>query len=538
MLAADGANADVQQVAAARGEGIREPRVSLVDMMLGAALLAGVGHAAYFLIAGLDRPLMDLFQFRQTQTAITTYWLTQGGPWIAYQTPVLGAPWSIPFEFPTYQLIVAALSSAGVPMDAAGRIVAFAFFLGCLAPTYWLFRDLGFGRTQYLVFAILFVLSPLYVFWSRTFMIESAALFFGIAWLALIVRFSKSTSLRALGFAIVAGALGILTKSTTFAPFGLLAGIAICVAALGRIRGSASAGAPRVGLTTARIVLGGGVACAVVLAIGLGWVGYTDQVKAANPLADFIRSDRLHNFNYGPLELKWSARFWDEAILNRALPEIFGPMFLLAFVALGAAPSARRHFWVALAAFGSAMFSLLFVTNLHRVHNYYQYANAVFLIAAVALGIGALASAKSRVAAAVLLVAIMTSQAWMFHTNFRPAVLEDTTSRSHYRTGMALRQRVSPDQAVLVFGNTWSSDVQYYAQRKGITVPGQTPDEFFKTLLEGGGLHLGGMKLGAVVVCDPKQYGRRAEWVTEMASRLPLLEEVGACKIYGPEPLV
>src|ERR1700722_9222047 len=52
-------------------------------------------------------PLLGMHSFRQTQTAITSYWILRGSPWLAYHTPVFGAPWSIPFEFPMYQLLVA-----------------------------------------------------------------------------------------------------------------------------------------------------------------------------------------------------------------------------------------------------------------------------------------------------------------------------------------------------------------------------------------------------------------------------------------------
>src|SRR6476620_12070476 len=56
---------------------------------------------------GWNHPLMDFHSFRQTQTAISTAYLIQGGNWLSSETPVLGAPWSIPFEFPVYRWMVA-----------------------------------------------------------------------------------------------------------------------------------------------------------------------------------------------------------------------------------------------------------------------------------------------------------------------------------------------------------------------------------------------------------------------------------------------
>src|SRR6185312_10632304 len=56
--------------------------------------------------------LLDRFQFRQTQTALTTDWMQKDGFHFAYPMPVFGPPWSAPMEFPLYQWFVAKLTSA------------------------------------------------------------------------------------------------------------------------------------------------------------------------------------------------------------------------------------------------------------------------------------------------------------------------------------------------------------------------------------------------------------------------------------------
>src|SRR5262249_18342164 len=103
------------------------PREGLVVTALFGILVLAFLFAFAVLCVGLFQPLLDQYAFRQTQTALTSYWLMRGGPIFAYETPVLGFPWSIPFEFPLYQLLAAALSLVGVPLDAAGRIVSFVF---------------------------------------------------------------------------------------------------------------------------------------------------------------------------------------------------------------------------------------------------------------------------------------------------------------------------------------------------------------------------------------------------------------------------
>lgn len=74
------------------------------------AFIGALAFAFYFLLVAFWNPVLDGFGFRQAQTGVTAYWLAQGGPWFAYETPVIGSPWSVPFEFPLYQMMVALLA--------------------------------------------------------------------------------------------------------------------------------------------------------------------------------------------------------------------------------------------------------------------------------------------------------------------------------------------------------------------------------------------------------------------------------------------
>src|SRR5450759_1816213 len=124
---------------------LRHKRICNVLLILSAFL------SLFVLIAGCHIPLLDQHSFRQTQTAISTYWLLHGGNWLAYETPVLGSPWAIPFEFPLYQWIVALTSSIlPISLDNVGRIVSYIFQVCCLAPLYVLFRTYNLSRQAFL----------------------------------------------------------------------------------------------------------------------------------------------------------------------------------------------------------------------------------------------------------------------------------------------------------------------------------------------------------------------------------------------------
>lgn len=142
-------------------------------------------HALAVLVARWNTPVIGMHAFRQTQTAITSYWLLKGSPWLAYETPVLGAPWSIPFECPLYQLLVAALVRlSGIPLDPAGRLVSFVFVLLMIHPVRKLTLAYGGTDTEVLVFTILLLGSPVYLYWGTSFLIETSALFFSLEFLA------------------------------------------------------------------------------------------------------------------------------------------------------------------------------------------------------------------------------------------------------------------------------------------------------------------------------------------------------------------
>src|SRR5215471_6317421 len=132
-------------------------RLPIAVFLLAAILL----HAAIASI-GWWNPIVERHGFRQSQTAISAYWLSRGTPFLAYETPVLGPPWSIPFEFPLYQWLVSLWSRAtSTPIDQSGRVISLLFFYAGLIPVAWLVRRLRLPPPVFPVFAVLYLASPL-----------------------------------------------------------------------------------------------------------------------------------------------------------------------------------------------------------------------------------------------------------------------------------------------------------------------------------------------------------------------------------------
>ena len=143
-------------------------------------ITAAVVFAGVFWFGRLDQPLIDRHEFRQTQTTLSALFMQPGLEGLLnYQTPVVGAPWSIPFEFPLFQWITHQLAHlSGLNLSSSGRLISVLFGLGCLWPATRLMRrfDLSFTATG--LFIALYCTSSIYLFWNRAFLMESTALFF------------------------------------------------------------------------------------------------------------------------------------------------------------------------------------------------------------------------------------------------------------------------------------------------------------------------------------------------------------------------
>ncbi|WP_182915333.1 phospholipid carrier-dependent glycosyltransferase [Rhodopseudomonas palustris] len=487
------------------------------------------GHALVVLATGISSPLLDLHSFRQTQTALSAYTILKGGPWLAYETPVLGYPWSVPLEFPIYQLLCAALAWAGLPLDAAGRLVGFSFFLAVLLPLALLYKTAGFGRATYLVTAILYLTSPLYLYWSRTFLVESCALFFSVSWLALTARYLATPNRYWLLAAIVCGSLAALAKSTTFPTFVVIGGILTLIRLWASFQTESYGRLLRMATFTIANLL-------LPLVVGILWVRYSDHVKAANPYGQLLTSEVLTSWNFGSFGQRLGAVLWLDTVRDRVVPEVLGRFALVAVIVLGATLTNRRT----LAATGLAMIGFavpfLVFTNLHIIHNYYQYANAIFLIAAIGFGLGQIYNSSQRAIAVGLTAVIAIGQLSLFYDRFAPFITRDYSQDTVLRVAQFVRETTDEGGALIVIGTDWSSVIPYLSQRRSLAVPSWTPKPLIEGTLKDPQRFLGDAPMVGVVYCASQlsAYKENAELVTAFIRGRERLFESGGCEFLSP----
>jgi hypothetical protein len=448
-------------------------------------------YSLWVVSIGWDHTITDYHGFRQTQTAISVEYMIGNAPTLAYETPVFGPPWSIPFEFPLYQWLVAGVvDSTGTSLVEAGRYVSVAFFLLSLIPGYLILRQLEQSPAASLVVLSLVLISPFYLFWSRTFMIESTALFFSLTYLAASMGAVEAARPWLRLAAMLFGIMAAVVKITTFAIF-LVAVVVLIARRLkaGRVTGRQP---------WARL-LGELLFLAVVpVAFGVLWTRFADAQKALNPQARFLVSSELHAWAFGTLEQRLSPETW-KVILRGALLAV-DPLVLagglLAVVATAGATRRLRGY--CLSCLGLYLLGPLLFMNLHSAHEYYAYSNALFLVVAAGLGLAALANGNplARRIGLVLLPLVFGLEYFRHRDYYLP--IQQTNFVYFANLGQVIEQGTQEAEILLTIGLDWSPEVPFYSRRRALMIRG-TPQEGL-TRLEAALDQLAEYTPGAVVV--------------------------------------
>ncbi len=452
---------------------------------------------AWGLHVGWTHGILDVHGWRQSHTAISVQEMLRGGPFWHYRTPIFGPPWQWPLELPIFQWLVAISTRLfGTTLEATGRAVSVAFFIGTLAAS-WVGLELFeiAPRHRPVVLALLWV-SPMYIFWSRSFMMESTALFFAVAYVASVYRATRSPSgepsTAALVAAAVAGALAGATKATTFVPF--LAG-ATTVAVLRW----------RQGAWTRRTAMWVGVAAfAIPLAATAAWLAFVDVQKTTNPLAAELVWSGERDQRFGSLADRLVLRNWyaspANAILGRTRHAVVASVWVFGAACLSLA-AARRRLGLCAVCGLLYMLPIAIFMPLFVVHVYYGYENGIFLI--VLLGCGIVACLEGPPPARWAGVALFAAALVAMSANYLRGYYQDQTygDTAPMTIGLLTRRMTSPSDVMLIYGLGYSPAMPYSAERRAIMdwKNRSLDDPVIRVPLDR--LASEGARIGAIVAC-------------------------------------
>jgi hypothetical protein len=442
-------------------------------------------------------------EFRQAQTAITALFVQRDHDFsLAYPTPVLGKPWSIPFEFPLYQWTVVAVSNAtGLPLIQAGRAVSVACFYLMLPALWLLLGRLGVAGTRRLLPLGMVLSCPLYFIYARSFMIETMALMFSLWFLHAFVAAVERRSWIWLVAANVAGLGAGLVKVTTFVLYLMPAGVwAVWWLWRARPQKDDATGGWRTAVRTA-----GWIAAATVvpIAASYGWVRFAEAVRTLNPSSRDLVSTALYRYNFGTWGTRLSAGIWKlhwDIIVQylTPLPVLAGCAVLTVFV------GCRWRIWIGWCVLFFIAVQALFPV-IYASHDYYYAANAVLLMVAMGLVLaGLLEIPAGRPIIWTTIGILYAGLLWGYYGTYYEHMLRPSLGGNSLTE--ALRAVTDPDDVLIIAGEDWSSITPFYSQRRALMF--RTSLEHDRTYVEEAFSRMAGEPVTALVLTGPQRANR------------------------------
>ncbi len=408
---------------------------------------------------------MSGHEFRQAQTAITTYYIDEQNNFsLRYETPILGKPWvGLLLEVPVYEWSVVLFSRAtGLSHLVAARLVSTACFYLMLPAVYLLLGRLAVPKPRRLLLLALVLSAPVYIYYSRAFLMDSMALMCSAWFLLGFVRTMDERRWSWLALTIVVGSAAALIKSATLAVW-LLPAAAYGAWMLWRdLRAGTGWMAPL------KTLLWGLATVAVALGALRCWIACTDPIKAAHASAFIFTSKNLSQGNWGLFDFRplfstelWRRLLgcWEQAIMSRWLIAL-GLMAGLAF------PAVR---WRVLGTSSVFFLAQFLFPHAYADQDYYFYSCAVFLH--VALGFTLLALLDSRIprwGAALVCLVPFAAQGIAYQQDYWKG--QSTVFQGDLPFTQVLRELTPKDTVIIVAGADWAAMTPLYAQRKALMI--------------------------------------------------------------------
>jgi hypothetical protein len=404
-------------------------------------------------------------EFRQTHTAIITYYLDKENRFsLHYTTPLFGKPWSVPMEFPLYEWSVVLLSRAAHwPHFEAARAVSLTCFYLTLPAVWLLLGYAGLAAPRRLLALALTLACPVYIFYSRTFLMESMVLMFSVWFLAMFVRTMQERRFLWLVLCAISGAGSGLIKSTTFFVWLLPAGIFGGYCLWRDLRRPA-------GWKAVLKTVGWGLGAASVPCIAvLWWVKYTDAIKVPHPSAHIFTSSELTRGSFGlySVAARFSPEIW-RALMRDWRLAIMSP-WIIGLLVLAGVAFFRRDRWRILAATGLFLAAQLLFPFAYAYQDYYFYACVVYLL--VALGYVLHAVLDSGLPQWMRWVIVLVPIIAMWSSYLRGYYLAQRV-RSNGGSGLAdaICTLTPKDSVIIVAGADWAPMIPYYSERKALMI--------------------------------------------------------------------
>jgi len=436
------------------------------NRLLVAIFVAALLLHVWLVTRNFQVPFLSGHEFRQSQTALIAYYIDQQNNFSPlYEQPILGKPWiGFMLEFPLYQWCVVGLSRAtGWEHHIAARVISLASFYAALPALALLLGRMGLGLPRRLFVLALLLCCPVYIYYTRAFLIDAMAWMFGAWFVAAFVRTMDRRSVGWLAVAIAAGTGAALVKSFILAIW-LWPAAAYGAWMLWRdLRAGEGWRRP------ARTVAWGLGTVLIPLGALKWWLDATDALKEAHPSAFIFTSKNLSVGNWGlfRFDTLFSREVWS-TLTTRWSEALMTPWLLLALVAAAmvALPTVR---WRVASLAGVFFLSQILFPYAYAYQDYYYYSCGVFIVAALAwAALGLLDTRWPRLLVWVLIAVPFAAQMRTYWSFYRDQQLVWSMGRSTLT--MALEDVTPPGSVIVIAGADWAPMIPYYSQRRALMI--------------------------------------------------------------------
>jgi hypothetical protein len=431
-------------------------------------------HLSYQFL-GLTNNLIEYFSFRQTQTAITSFYFIHDGFKIPYLTPVLGSPWTLPFEFPIYQILVGlVVKLTGFSLDLSGRVVSVLFFYFTLYFVYKLSALYLKNKWKPLIILSVLLLHPIYIYWTRTFMIESTALFFTISYCYFILKYHQNKNIYYLLFAFLFSTFSVLVKITTGLPLILFINLYLFIDHF-----------KKSSLISKDFLLKI-IVFFISILIGKVWVDYSDSVKSLSAyIYNITSSEKLFHWNFGTFNQKINFDTWNKISINTSVNSKLFYFVVLVSIILAFVKKSKYFLFMLLFFVLYVIYPLIF-TNLYFVHNYYSYANSIYFC--FLLGLIVLFYIDSKGITKFIGFLFLFTILIFFYGRYKYEYYNIQLHNDKKIISFCEKvKKITPrNEVIMIYGNDWGSEFAYYSERKAVSIRNtfhSTDQPEFKKLL-------------------------------------------------------
>ncbi|MEJ1971463.1 MAG: glycosyltransferase family 39 protein [Lacunisphaera sp.] len=346
-----------------------------------------------------------------------------------------------------------------MPLQVAARTVTLACFYLTLPALYLLLGRLGLVPARRLLALALILVCPLYIFYSRSFLMDSMALMFCAWFLFGFIRLMDRRRWYWFLLAAFAGTGAALVKSAILAIW-LWPAAAYGAWLLWRdLRGRAWGAA----LET---VFWGAAGVIVPLGMLRGWILLTDPLKERHASAWIFTSRNLAEGNWGLTDIaaRFSGKTWG-ILADRWRDGIMPPWLILSLLAAGLVFLPRVR-WPALALAGVFFLAQLLFPYAYAYQDYYFYSCALFLSLGLAyLFFGLLDSRAPRWLCWLLLAVPVFAQLKTYREGYYPGQIAQ--SEGGFPFTRALRDFLPKDSVIVVAGGGLGSHHSLLLEAQG-----------------------------------------------------------------------